>query len=162
MESSKQITVLQQPIPSSETYKGYSIKLFTNLKSNNWPSVNSNIWAISKDIRIEFLYTYLFWKKIAVVHKELLKSGPTASKNLFSHSMQTLESRLSRLVHASNVQISSSHEIKLQKKIMFTFYKLSSAQVVHNSYFYIKKWTFKIMCEVCYRAKRDKKEATWF
>ena len=31
-----------------------------------------------------------------------------------------------------------------------------------NSYFYIEKWTFKIMCEVCYRAKRDKKEATWF
>ena len=30
------------------------------------------------------------------------------------------------------------------------------------SYFYIEKWTFKIMCEVCYRAKRDKKEATWF
>ena len=29
-----------------------------------------------------------------------------------------------------------------------------------NSYFYIEKWTFKIMCEVCYRAKRDKKEAT--
>ena len=28
------------------------------------------------------------------------------------------------------------------------------------SYFYIEKWTFKIMCEVCYRAKRDKKEAT--
>ena len=31
---------------------------------------------------------------------------------------------------------------------------------VRNSYFYIEKWTFKIMCEVCYRAKRDKKEAT--
>ena len=30
----------------------------------------------------------------------------------------------------------------------------------NNSYFYIEKWTFKIMCEVCYRAKRDKKEAT--
>ena len=29
-----------------------------------------------------------------------------------------------------------------------------------NSYFYIEKWTFRIMCEVCYRAKRDKKEAT--
>ena len=29
-----------------------------------------------------------------------------------------------------------------------------------NSYFYIEKWAFKIMCEVCYRAKRDKKEAT--
>ena len=29
-----------------------------------------------------------------------------------------------------------------------------------NSYFYIEKWSFKIMCEVCYRAKRDKKEAT--
>ena len=29
-----------------------------------------------------------------------------------------------------------------------------------NNYFYIEKWTFKIMCEVCYRAKRDKKEAT--
>ena len=29
-----------------------------------------------------------------------------------------------------------------------------------NSYFYIEKWTFKIKCEVCYRAKRDKKEAT--
>ena len=29
-----------------------------------------------------------------------------------------------------------------------------------SSYFYIEKWTFKIMCEVCYRAKRDKKEAT--
>ena len=28
------------------------------------------------------------------------------------------------------------------------------------SYCYIDKWTFKIMCEVCYRAKRDKKEAT--
>ena len=31
---------------------------------------------------------------------------------------------------------------------------------LNNSYFYIEKWTFKIMCEVCYRAKRDKKEAT--
>ena len=31
---------------------------------------------------------------------------------------------------------------------------------IGNSYFYIEKWTFKIMCEVCYRAKRDKKEAT--
>ena len=29
-----------------------------------------------------------------------------------------------------------------------------------NSYFYIEKWTFKVMCEVYYRAKRDKKEAT--
>ena len=29
-----------------------------------------------------------------------------------------------------------------------------------NSYFYIEKLTFKGMCEVCYRAKRDKKEAT--
>ena len=29
-----------------------------------------------------------------------------------------------------------------------------------KSYFYIEKWTFKIMCEVCYRAKPDKKEAT--
>ena len=29
-----------------------------------------------------------------------------------------------------------------------------------NSYFYIEKLTFKIMCEVCYQAKRDKKEAT--
>ena len=33
-------------------------------------------------------------------------------------------------------------------------------EIVRNSYFYIEKWTFKIMCEVCYRAKRDKKEAT--
>ena len=32
--------------------------------------------------------------------------------------------------------------------------------LIGNSYFYIEKWTFKIMCEVCYRAKRDKKEAT--
>ena len=31
---------------------------------------------------------------------------------------------------------------------------------VGNSYFYIEKWTFKGMCEVYYRAKRDKKEAT--
>ena len=38
----------------------------------------------------------------------------------------------------------SSHTFKMKK----------------NSYFYIEKWTFKIMCEVCYRAKRDKKEAT--
>ena len=29
-----------------------------------------------------------------------------------------------------------------------------------NSYFYIEKWTFKGICEVYYRAKRDKKEAT--
>ena len=29
-----------------------------------------------------------------------------------------------------------------------------------NSYFYIEKWTFEILCEVCYRAKQDKKEAT--
>ena len=28
------------------------------------------------------------------------------------------------------------------------------------SYFYIEKWTFKGMCEVYYRAKRDNKEAT--
>ena len=26
-------------------------------------------------------------------------------------------------------------------------------------YFYTEKWTFKIICEVCYRAKRNKKEA---
>ena len=31
---------------------------------------------------------------------------------------------------------------------------------IRNSYFYIEKWTFKGMCEVYYRAKRDKKEAT--
>ena len=30
----------------------------------------------------------------------------------------------------------------------------------NNDYFYIEKWTFKVMCEVYYRAKRDKKEAT--
>ena len=30
-----------------------------------------------------------------------------------------------------------------------------------NSYFYIAKWTFKVMYEVYYRAKRDMKEATW-
>ena len=29
-----------------------------------------------------------------------------------------------------------------------------------SSYFYIEKWTFKVMCEVYHRAKRDKKEAT--
>ena len=29
-----------------------------------------------------------------------------------------------------------------------------------NDYFYIEKWTFKVMYEVYYRAKRDKKEAT--
>ena len=29
-----------------------------------------------------------------------------------------------------------------------------------NSYFYIEQWTFKGICEVYYRAKRDKKEAT--
>ena len=28
-----------------------------------------------------------------------------------------------------------------------------------NSYFYIEKRTFKVMCEVYYREKRDKKEA---
>ena len=28
------------------------------------------------------------------------------------------------------------------------------------SYFYIEKWTFKVMYEVYYRAKRDKKEAS--
>ena len=35
-----------------------------------------------------------------------------------------------------------------------------NATLSNNSYFYIEKWTFKGMCEVCYRAKRDKKEAT--
>ena len=35
-----------------------------------------------------------------------------------------------------------------------------SRNYTRNNYFYIEKWTFKIMCEVCYRAKRDKKEAT--
>ena len=33
-------------------------------------------------------------------------------------------------------------------------------QLQSNSYLYIEKRTYKIMCEVCYRAKRDKKEAT--
>ena len=34
-------------------------------------------------------------------------------------------------------------------------------QVIGNAgYFYIEKWTVKAMCEVYYRAKRDKKEAT--
>ena len=41
-------------------------------------------------------------------------------------------------------------------------FKLGSVGVrdIRNSYFYIEKWTFRIMCEVCYRVKRDKKEAT--
>ena len=34
------------------------------------------------------------------------------------------------------------------------------SKMATNCYFYIEKWTFKIMCEVCYRAKRDKKKAT--
>ena len=42
------------------------------------------------------------------------------------------------------------------------FIETSIHKVQRNSYFYIEKWTFKIMCEVCYRAKRDKKEASWF
>ena len=37
------------------------------------------------------------------------------------------------------------------------FYKIFSELAIS---FCIEKWTFKIMCEVCYRAKRDKKEAT--
>ena len=45
-----------------------------------------------------------------------------------------------------------------------TFYysQRSLKDRVRNSCFYIEKWTFKVMCEVCYRAKRDKKEATRF
>ena len=39
-----------------------------------------------------------------------------------------------------------------------TYLKVGDA--LYNSYFYIEKWTFKIMCQVCYRVKRDKKEAT--
>ena len=31
----------------------------------------------------------------------------------------------------------------------------------YNSYFNIEKWTFKVMSEDYYRAKRDKKETTW-
>ena len=44
-------------------------------------------------------------------------------------------------------------------KTEFEFWPLRQCKE-NNSYFYIEKWTFKIMCEVCYRAKRDKKEAT--
>ena len=32
--------------------------------------------------------------------------------------------------------------------------------IYRNSYFYTEKWTFKVMCNVYYRAKRDKKEET--
>ena len=49
------------------------------------------------------------------------------------------------------------------KKIYYPVLKNAHSKqelMVRNSYFYIEKWTFKIMCEVCYRAKRDKKEAT--
>ena len=28
---------------------------------------------------------------------------------------------------------------------------------VRNDYFYIEKWTFKVMCKVYHRAKREKK-----
>ena len=47
---------------------------------------------------------------------------------------------------------------KFRKKFLnkqFIFYKQT-----RNSYFYIEKWIFKVMCEVFYRAKRDMKEAT--
>ena len=40
------------------------------------------------------------------------------------------------------------------------FYNHTIRKYKMNSYFYIKKWTFKGMREVYYRAKRDKKEAT--
>ena len=36
----------------------------------------------------------------------------------------------------------------------------SQVKIINNSYFYIEKWTFKVMCEVYFQAKRDKKEAT--
>ena len=38
--------------------------------------------------------------------------------------------------------------------------KFENLNSLRNSYFYIEKWTFKGMCEIYYRAKRDKKEAT--
>ena len=48
----------------------------------------------------------------------------------------------------------------LALQLRFSLWKTACSIFLHNSYFYIEKWTFKIMCEVCYRAKRDKKEAT--
>ena len=54
-----------------------------------------------------------------------------------------------------------SHYIECVEKRTWCDRKVfGNAMVCGNSYFYIEKWTFKIMCEVCYRAKRDKKEAT--
>ena len=57
-------------------------------------------------------------------------------------------------VNEQFIYIVSSQNCELHKYFPMKF--------IHqrNSYFYIEKWTFKIMCEVCYRAKRDKKEAT--
>ena len=40
------------------------------------------------------------------------------------------------------------------------FTSLGHKTFTGNSYFYIEKRTFKGMCEVYYRAKRDKKEVT--
>ena len=42
----------------------------------------------------------------------------------------------------------------------YNYCLLAECGRVENSYFYIEKWTFKVMCEVYYRAKRDKKGAT--
>ena len=54
-----------------------------------------------------------------------------------------------------------SHYIECVEKPTWCDRKmLGNAMVCGNSCFYIVNWTFKGMCEVYYRAKRDKKEAT--
>ena len=45
---------------------------------------------------------------------------------------------------------------KFEKQNLYDYMIL----LCNNSCFYIVNWTFKGMCEVYYRAKRDKKEAT--
>ena len=50
--------------------------------------------------------------------------------------------------------------LNVNAKVLNDNEKYLEKYMERNSYFYIEKWTFKIMCEVCYRAKRDKKEAT--
>ena len=76
-----------------------------------------------------------------------------------------------RIILLKNLHKKISLKIKFTLTILAHLFQTQSKEIIsakiicfhintYISYFYIEKWTFKIMCEVCYRAKRDKKEAT--
>ena len=58
------------------------------------------------------------------------------------------------------IEIDTSPVSDLQEMVKDIVNVIEIVTEVNNDYFYIEKWTFKVMCEVYYQAKRIKKEAT--